>query len=105
MLPKVPASSPLHQLTEDYFSNDYQGDEDPLNTPDRKSRSTALVKLGWEFFKTQHAQIALRRFFLAIRMDETNASAYFGVAYVCRPGNVHYLLPLLRRSGRLEYSR
>lgn len=85
--PKVPPSSPLHQLTEEYFSDDYQGDEDPLRTPDRKSRSVALVKLGWEFVKVHHATTGLRRFFLAIRMDETNASAYFGVAYVCSVQN------------------
>lgn len=84
---KVAPSSPLHQLTEEYFSDDYQGDEDPLHTPDRKARSTALVKLGWEFVKVHHENTGLRRFFLAIRMDETNASAYFGVAYVCSVKN------------------
>jgi len=85
--PQVPDSSPLHQLTVDFFSDDYQGDEDPLRTPDRPARSVTLVNLGWEFNKVGQWQTALRRFFLAIRMDETNASAYFGVAYICSVHN------------------
>lgn len=70
-----------------YATDTNRDDEDPLRTPDPKNRSKALVTLGWEFLKARDARTALRRFLLATKMDDTNASAYFGAAYVCSVEN------------------
>ncbi len=66
-----------------YATDTNKDDEDPLRTPDPKNRSKALVTLGWEFLKAGDGRTALKRFLLATKMDDKNASAYFGAAYVC----------------------
>ncbi|MBS1956216.1 MAG: hypothetical protein JST89_18670 [Cyanobacteria bacterium SZAS-4] len=70
-----------------YATDTNNDDEDPLRTQDPKNRSQALVTLGWEFLKAGDRRTALKRFLLATKMDETNASAYFGAAYVCSVEN------------------
>ncbi len=70
-----------------YATDTNKDNEDPLRTPDPKNRSKALVTLGWEFLKAGDARTALKRFLLATKMDDANASAYFGAAYVCSVEN------------------
>ena len=84
---KLPKNSKLQEYVEDYLPTDYKEGEDPLSTPDMKPRSTELVKLGWKYFYEKDLSSALKRFFMAIRMDKTNPSAYFGVAFVCSVQN------------------
>ncbi len=83
----VPESSPLHELMDTYSPNDYKPGEDPLTTPAMKTHSKELVELGWKYFNAKDSETALKRFILAIRTDETNPSAYFGIAYVCSVQN------------------
>lgn len=70
-----------------YATDANTDDEDPQHTQNPKQRSKTLVALGWEFLKAGDARTALKRFLLATKMDDTNASAYFGAAYVCSVEN------------------
>lgn len=70
-----------------YATDTNRDDEDPQSTFNPKDRSKKLVTLGWEFLKAGDARTALKRFLLATKMDDTNASAYFGAAYVCSVEN------------------
>lgn len=70
-----------------YATDTNKDDEEAQRTPDPKNRSKALVNLGWEFLKAGDRRTALKRFLLATKMDDTNASAYFGAAYVCSVEN------------------
>lgn len=73
----------LRQIISQYATDNNQDIEDPLRTADPKSRSNELVKMGWEFLKVGDKQTAMKRFLLAVKMNEDNASAFFAAGYVC----------------------
>lgn len=99
----VPERSPLHELVEEYLPNDYKDGEDPLTSSDMKTHSTELVNLGWRYFNAKDLDTALKRFMLAIRTDRKNASAYFGVAYVCSiQNNIDDAITFYREALRFE---
>ncbi len=80
---RVTNPSAIRAIIGQYANDANKDDEDPQSTPDPKSRSQALVKLGWEFQKAGDTATALKRFLLAVKMDETNASAFFGAGVIC----------------------
>lgn len=80
---KASKQAAIRQIIAQYANNANQDDEDPQTTTDPSGRSVALVKLGWEFINVGDMETALKRFLLAVKMNEENASAFFGAGYVC----------------------
>lgn len=83
---KLRADSPLKQYVENYVPTN-NDPADPLYQPEMKPYAEELIRLGWQYFARKDFDIALKRFFLAIRMDSKNPRGYFGVAYVCSVQN------------------
>ncbi|RTL40730.1 MAG: hypothetical protein EKK48_15850 [Candidatus Melainabacteria bacterium] len=80
---KADNQAAIRQIIAQYANDANQDIEDPLHTPDPKSRSRELVKLGWEFLKVGDVKSAMKKFLLAVKMDEDNASAYFAAGFEC----------------------
>lgn len=55
---------------------------DPLATPAMRKEAPHAVELGWQYFNRGDYETALRRFEIAVRMDSTLATGYYGIAYV-----------------------
>ena len=55
---------------------------DPLATPAMRKEAPHAVELGWQYFDRGDYDTALRRFQIAVRMDSTLATGYYGIAYV-----------------------
>lgn len=75
----LPPNSHLKKIVSKTFSNG--------RTPDSgywtRRHAHYLVDAGWRFYSKGKYNKALERFLGAIAMDDTDASGYFGVAFVC----------------------
>jgi Tfp pilus assembly protein PilF len=101
--PNVAVQAALRQIISQYANDANKDDEDPAITPNPKERSVSLVKLGWEFVKVGDLPTALKRFLLAVKMDESNASSFFGAGYVCSvAGNLDEAITFYRLSLKCD---
>lgn len=56
--------------------------DDPRSTTQKQQSASNAIDLGWECFHNSDYQTAMRQFRTAIRLDSSDASGYYGIAYI-----------------------